>query len=126
MVYSAPFRTEKGQDKTMQKNSSSKTKKKPIREWRKNKNKWTDTLFEQKLLTNPSLMSNIELAKAMKEFQEWTKAIGKYDWNEDPFKEGKEDECPFSSAVWSRIMNEAIVRLHLIGELSIGRFKNHA
>ena len=93
--------------------------------WRKNKKKWTDTLFESKFLSNPSLMTNCEIATAMSEFQEWRSAKGKYDWREDPIKERKEDECPFSSAVWKRIMCEAIVRLKLIGELSCGRFKSH-
>lgn len=94
--------------------------------WRKNKNKWTDTLFEKKLLQNPSLMTNEELSFAIKEGLEWSRAKGKYDWKEDCAKEGKEDEMPFSSEVWGRFLAEASVRLQLIGELSFGRFKKNA
>lgn len=94
--------------------------------WRKNKNKWTDTLFEKKLLQNPSLMTNEELSFAIKEGLEWSRALGKYDWKEDPVREGKEDEMPFSSEVWGRFLTEAMVRLQLIGDLALGRFKKNA
>ena len=90
--------------------------------WRTNKKKWTDTLFDSKLLTNPSLMTNAELAKALEEHQEWRIGEGKYFWREDPIKESAEidatfltinpfqsdygDDCP--SQDWRRLGNGEI------------------
>lgn len=93
--------------------------------WRKNKNKWTDTLFDKKLLSNPSLMTHCELARALEEHQEWRKGAGKYMWEEDPFKENAEVEEPFSSGVLSNLITEAIVRLKIGGDLAMGRLKSH-
>ena len=104
----------------MQKTKKTTRKKLP---WRKVKGKWTDTLFDSKLLKNPSLMTNEELSFAIKEGLEWSRSLGKYNWEEDPIREGKEDEVPFSSEVWGRFLTEAMVRLQLIGELAQGRFK---
>lgn len=91
--------------------------------WRKIKSRWTDTLLEKKLLSNPSLMTNQELALALDEFRKWSVGTEKYDWQEDPFKEGKEDEMPFSPPVFRNIVCETIVRLKISGDLAMGRFK---
>lgn len=109
------------------KNTSQKTRiSKKKYPWRKNQRKWTDTLFEKKLLANPSLMSNIELADALEEYRKWFTGTEKYDWQEDPTKEGKEDEMPLSPEVFGRIVCETIARLQIIGELTMGRFADHA
>ena len=100
------------------------TSKKPFY-WRKNKKKWTDTLFDSKLLTNPSLMTNAELAKALEEHQVWRTASGKYHWEEDPIKENAESESPFSPHVLSNLIMETIARLKIGGDLAMGRFKGH-
>ena len=90
--------------------------------WRKNPTKWTDTLFDKKLLDNPSLLTNAELVAAMQEYQEWRLSIGKYNnWKDDPFKE--ENDPPFSAVVLTKLLYEAIARLSIIGDLSTGRFK---
>lgn len=91
--------------------------------WRKNQKKWTDTLFAKKLLKNPSLMTNSELATALEECMMWWLARGKYDWQEDPVSEGKEDECPFSSGVLKNIFYETIARMKISGDIAMGRFK---
>lgn len=91
--------------------------------WRKNPKVWTNTLFEKKLLANPSLMTNLELASALEEYRKWSTGTEKYDWQEDPIKEGKENEMPFSSEVFGRIVCETIARLKISGDLALGRFK---
>ena len=91
--------------------------------WRTNQEKWTDTFVEKRLLTNPSLMTNTELARALNEHQNWRTGIGKYHWEKYPIKEKAETEPPFSAEVLSRIMIEAIVRLKMIGDMTEGRFK---
>ena len=68
-------------------------------------------------------MTSSELANAVAEYMRWSKGVEKYEWNVDPFEEGKEDEAPFSSAVWSRIMTEIMARLSILGNLNCGRFK---
>ena len=93
--------------------------------WRKNKKKWTDTLFDSKLLTNPSLMTNAELAKALEEHQRWRLGEGKYFWREDPIKENAETDSPFSPSVLSNLIMETIARLKIGGDLAMGRFKDH-
>ena len=92
--------------------------------WRKNKNVWTDTMFTKKLLRNPSLMTDVELADALFEYNEWRLGSGKYDWREDPVKECAEQEPPFSSNVLTMILAEIHARLLIGGELALGRFKN--
>ena len=94
--------------------------------WRTNKEKWTDTMFDFKLLANPSLMTNLELAKALEEHQKWRTGTDKYLWEVDPIKENREIESPFSPAVLSRIICEVIVRLQIGGDLAMGRFKGNA
>lgn len=91
--------------------------------WRKNQKKWTDTLFEKKYLTNPSLMTNSELVRALSEYVMWWSSKGKYNWQEDPVKEGAEEQCPFSSGVLKNLFYEAIARLKICGDLAMGRFK---
>ena len=93
------------------------------RPWRKNKKIWTDTLFEKKLLANPSLMTSSELVQALSEYLMWWSSKGKYDWQEDPVKEGAEEQCPFSSRVLTNLFHEAIARLKISGDLAMGRFK---
>ena len=93
--------------------------------WRTNKKKWTDTLFDSKLLTNPSLMTNAELAKALEEHQEWRRGEGKYFWKDDPIKEKSETDAPFSPAILSNLIIETIARLKIGGDLAMGRFKDH-
>ncbi|MBO6031818.1 MAG: hypothetical protein J6Q22_10295 [Prevotella sp.] len=93
--------------------------------WRKNKKKWTDTLFECKLLSNPSLMTNSELAKALEEHQEWRMGIGKYFWKDNPINEKAETDSPFSPSVLSNLIMETIARLKIGGDLAMGRFKDH-
>lgn len=97
--------------------------------WRKNPKVWTDTLFDKKQLSNPALMTNIELATALEEHQMWRTSQGKYDWKEDPIKEGKENDPPFSPKVLSNLIWETIARLKISGELAstlastLGMFK---
>ena len=91
--------------------------------WRKNKKKWTDTLFPKTLLSNPSLMTSTELSEALEEHHRWRIGQGKYHWEEDPIKEKAETEAPFTAKVLSRIMTEAIVRLKIIGDIAEGRYK---
>lgn len=98
---------------------------KKVLPWRIKKNKWTDTLFDSKLLVNPSLMTNAELARAIEEHQEWRTASGKYHWEEDPIKENAESEPPFSPHVLSNLIMETIARLKIGGDLAMGRFKGH-
>lgn len=93
--------------------------------WRKSLKKWTDTLFDKRLLTNPSLMTNAELAKALEEHQEWRMGYGKYAWTTDPIKARAEVEPPFSPAVLSNLINETITRLKIGGDLAMGRYKDH-
>ena len=93
--------------------------------WRTNKKKWTDTLFDSKLLTNPSLMTNAELAKALEEHQECRRGEGKYFWKDDPIKEKSETDAPFSPAILSNLIIETIARLKIGGDLAMGRFKDH-
>ena len=91
--------------------------------WRKKSGIWTDTLFEKKLLDNPSLMTNLELATAIEEHQTWRMGEGKYDYREDPIKEGAELQPPFSPKVLSRLIFETIARLKISGDLAMGRLK---
>lgn len=93
--------------------------------WRKNLKNWTDTLFNKRLLTNPSLMTNVELSKALEEHQEWRMGHGKYDWTTDPIKERAETEPPFSPSVLSNLIMETIARLKIGGDLAMGRYKDH-
>ncbi len=108
--------------------TAKKTKKKAIRAypWRIQKNKWTDTLFEKRLLENPSLMTHHELASALEEYQEWRSGNGKYFWKEDPIKEEAEIEVPFSSHIVTNLLWETITRLRIGGDLSLGRFRGNA
>lgn len=92
--------------------------------WRKKQSVWEDTMFEKKLLANPSLMTSHELADALKEYQEYRRGIGKYEWKEDPIAEHAEVEAPFSPKVLGRLLDEAIVRLLIGGDLALGRKKN--
>ena len=96
---------------------------KPSRPWRKNPKQWTDTFFEKKLLLNPFLLTNCELAAALAEHQKWRRGEGKYNWQENPIKEHKEDEAPFSPNVLSNLLYEAIARLAIIGDVACGRHK---
>lgn len=91
--------------------------------WRTNPAKWTNTCVAEKLLKNPSLMTNNELAEALAEHLEWRTGKGKYEWTVDPVIEDKEDEAPFSARVVSNLMVETIARLELIGDISMGRIK---
>ena len=91
--------------------------------WRKIASRWTDTCFEKKLLDNPSLMTNIELATALEEHQMWRTSQGKYNWNEDPANDGWEIEPPFSAKVLTNLVIEAIARLKISGDLALGRYK---
>lgn len=91
--------------------------------WRKGKKHWTNTLLPIELLRNPSRMTNHELVAALSEHMLWRKGAEKYDWNEDPIKEGAETEVPFSASVVSKLMYEAIARLAIIGDAASGRFK---
>jgi hypothetical protein len=91
--------------------------------WRTNPAKWTDTCVDEKLLKNPSLMTNKELAYALTEELEWRRGKGKYEWSTDPVLEGKEDEMPFSARVLGNIQAEVIARLEIIGDISMGRLK---
>ena len=100
------------------------TTKKTFR-WRKNLKKWTDTLFSKRLLSNPSLMTNAELSKALEEHQEWRTGHGKYGWTTDPINERAETEPPFSPSVLSNLLNETIARLRISGDLAMGRHKDH-
>ena len=101
-----------------------KTKGKPQKlAWRKGKRHWTDTLFPKELLRNPSRMTNHELVEAISEHMLWRRGIGKYDWNEDPLKEGAETEPPFSPDVLTNILYEVMARLAIIGDAVSGRFK---
>ena len=93
--------------------------------WRKNLKNWTDTLFCKRLLSNPSLMTNAELSKALEEHQEWRTGYGKYAWETDPIKERAETEPPFSPTVLSNLINETIARLKIGGDLALGRYKEH-
>lgn len=97
----------------------------PTLYWRKQKSQWTNTLFDKKLLTNPSLMTNTELAKSLEEYQEWRSGEGKYFYKENPIKEKAETEPPFSPAILSNLIMETIARLKIGGDLAMGRFKNH-
>lgn len=107
------------------KNKSKCNSSKKVLPWRIKKNQWTDTLFDSKLLENPSLMTNAELARAFEEHLEYRKASGKYHWEEDPIKENAESEPPFSPHVLSNFIMETIARLKIGGDLAMGRFKNH-
>ena len=91
--------------------------------WRKNPKVWTDTLYDKKLLNNPSLMTSHELANALAEHIRWRTSQEKYDWNEDPFKEGKEEQAPFSAHIVTGFLYEAIARLAIIADTNCGRFK---
>ena len=103
------------------KNKKEKTRKLP---WRKNPRKWTDTSLDKKLLINPSLMTNCELASAIAEYLRWSRGVEKYDWKYDPFEENKEDEAPFSPSFWNGMLYEVLTRLSITGEFSCGRFKS--
>ena len=94
--------------------------------WRKNPSKWTDTLFEKKLLDNPSLMTSLELASALGEYQAWRTSSEKYDWHDNPIAESQETEAPFSPRVLSNLLVEAILRLQLTADFTLGRLKSHA
>ena len=111
--------------KTSVKSVPKKGKSKKSLPWRKNQKKWTDTLFDKRLLQNPALMTSAELAKAIEEYLEWHKGIGKYDWKDDPIEEGAEIEMPFSGSTWGRLLCEAMARLRIFGDLNCGRFKNN-
>lgn len=124
MINFAPFTTKKAKHMQTKKTVKAKAKKKPY-PWRKVKGKWTNTLFEEKLLKNPSLMTSTELSNALKEHQEWRTSYGKYNWEKDPYKEGKEEQPPFSPDVLTNLIWEAIVRLQIVGEMSEGRFKKN-
>ena len=91
--------------------------------WRKVQGRWTDTLFNKKLLDNPSLMTSKELANALMEYNAWRQSKGKYMCVNDPFEEGVEVDPPFSPAVLGRLIGEAYVRLFIANNLVMGRFK---
>ena len=112
------------QTKIEQKSGQSKKKTpKPFYPWRSNQRKWTDTMFQKTLLTNPSLMTNTELSEALEEYHMWRIGKGKYNWEEDPIKEKAETDVPFTDKVLRMLMTEAIVRLKIIGAISEGRYK---
>ena len=92
------------------------------RPWRVVADKWTDTCLDHRLLVNPSLMTDHELAYALEEFEVWRHGKDKYDFEVDPILEGKENECPFSPEVFTKIITEIICRLKIGGDLSLGRF----
>ena len=94
-----------------------------VRPWRKVPDKWTDTMFRDTLLKNPSLMTNQELAKAIIEYQLWRSGKDKYAWSVDPEIEGKEDQAPFSMRILSHLLIEVATRMELIGDLVMGRKK---
>lgn len=91
--------------------------------WRKDKKHWTNTLFPRELLRNPSRMTNHELVSALSEHMLWRSGTEKYNWVEDPIKEGAETEFPFSADVVTNLMYEALARLSIIGDAVSGRFK---
>jgi hypothetical protein len=91
--------------------------------WRKGKKHWTNTLFPIELLRNPSRMTNHELVAALSEHMLWRSGKEKYDWVEDPIKEGAETEPPFSPNVVTNLLYEAMARLAIIGDAVSGRFK---
>lgn len=91
--------------------------------WRTKANKWTDTLFSESLLKNPSMLTSSELAKALTEYQLWRTGREKYDYKVDPSIEGKEDEPPFSPRILSNIIVEIIARLEIAGDLALGRLQ---
>ena len=93
--------------------------------WRKNPNVWTDTFYEKKLLNNPSLMTSNELANAIAEHIRWRTSQEKYNWYEDPFKEGKEEQAPFSAHIVTGLLYEAVARLAINGDMNCGRFKTN-
>lgn len=125
MIYFVSRCSEKGHEVKTKKKKVTKASKKAL-PWRSNPEKWTDTLFDKKLIQNPSLMTNEELSSSIKEYLEWSRAKGKYDWEVNPITEDKEEEPPFSSEVWGRIMTETMVRLQITGEIALGRFKKNA
>lgn len=94
--------------------------------WRKGKKHWMNTLFPPALLRNPSRMTNYELVSALSEYMLWWKGKEKYDWEEDPIKEGAETEVPFSADVLTNLMYEVMARLSIIGDAVSGRFKVNA
>lgn len=107
------------------KQPSSKTAKKKF-PWRTVEDRWTNTIFCEKLLKNPSLMTNEELAAALFEHNSWRRSMGKYDWKHNPIAEGAEQEPPFSSEVIGRFVDEACARLLIIHDLTVGRNKKSA
>jgi hypothetical protein len=58
--------------------------------------------------------------------REELKGKEKYDWEEDPIKEGAETEVPFSADVLTNLMYEVMARLSIIGDAVSGRFKVNA
>lgn len=93
-----------------------------VRQWRKNmREPWVDTLFDRRLLDNPALMTNDELATALVEYQEWRRGKGKYHWDNDPIEEKAEVSPPFSPEILGRLLDETIARLEIVGDLTMGR-----
>lgn len=111
---------------------SKKTRNKPSKKisnnelsWRKVPDKWTDTMFEITLLENPSRMTAEELARALCEYNLWRRGKEKYDYRGGPFNTIEEErEPPFSPKVLGRLIEEATVRLFMIGQLTLGRLKS--
>ena len=93
--------------------------------WRINQSHWTDTLFDKSLLKNPSRLTSTELAEALEEHNEWRRGTGKYFCylDDNPLEDESEMEAPFSAEVLGRILDEAAIRLKIIGDLVAGRFK---
>ena len=105
------------------KSSNPKSKKQKF-PWRKGEKHWTNMSFPIELLHNPSRMTNLELAASLSEHMLWRRGKGKYNWVEDPIKEGAETESPFSADVLTNLMFEAIARLMIIGDVVSGRYKS--
>ena len=77
------------------------------------------------MLNNPHIMTTCELANALAEHQRWRLGQEKYNWQENPIKENREDEAPFSPPVLTILLYEAIVRLGCIGDMTCGRYKSN-
>lgn len=110
-------------EKPRTKTTTSKKSSKKKFPWRKGKGSWTNTLLEKKLLQNPSLMTNEELADALAEHNKWRRGEGKYHWEQDPLAEGAETEPPFSCDVLGRFVDETCARLWMMHAITLGRFK---
>lgn len=108
------------------KETCTKTANKRVRKypWRKNPKKWTDTMFEKRLLECPHLMTDSELGDALGEYNYWRMGTDKYSCKEEEFKNLAEPQPPFSPTILMFLLAEITARLKISGDLSLGRFKN--